>query len=101
MGASRTLLRKLDSDLIARIEASGRPEKPKKRPLLRKPRNGESYRGARRNATRATGAVMLRLGPEPIESIAPAAYLNRSDKWRRAKTYAYAREIGPSSEPVR
>ena len=27
--------------------------------------------------------------------------LNRSDLWPRAKTYAYAREISPSSEPVR
>lgn len=44
MGASRTLLRKLDLDLIARIEASGPPEKPKKPLTKRKPRLAETYR---------------------------------------------------------
>jgi hypothetical protein len=52
MGASRTLLRKLDLDLIARIEASGRPEKPKKITRKKKPREADTYRGARRNALR-------------------------------------------------
>lgn len=66
------------------------------------PRPASTYRGARRNAVRTRGMnLMQRHAPEAIESIAPAAYLNRSDKWPRAKTYAYAREIGPSSEPVR
>ena len=101
MGASRTLLRKLDLDLIARMEASGRIEKKKRPPLKRKPRSAESYRGARRNATRETKAVMLRLGEEVQELIAPAASLNRSDRWVRATSYAYAREISPSAEPVR
>lgn len=27
--------------------------------------------------------------------------LNRSARWPRARSYAHAREIGPSSEPVR
>lgn len=102
MGASGTLLNKLNLDLMARMEASGRIEKTKRPPLKRKPRNGESYRGARRNATRATGTVMLRLGEDAQESIAPSAELNRSQKWSRAKTYSYAREISPYPErPVR
>ena len=101
MGASRTLSRRLDIDLIARIEASGRIEKPKRTPRKRKPRNAASYREARRDEARKTSAVMLRLGDDPIESIAPPALLNRSDKWPRAKTYDYAREISPSTEPLR
>lgn len=103
MGASRTLSRKLD--LIARIEASGRPEKAKLPVRKRKPRNAQSYRGARHNATRPTGAVMVRLGGEEgviIDgSYGGSIELNRSQNWSRCKSYAYAREIGPSSEMLR
>ena len=102
MGASGTLLGKLDLDLIARIEANGRPQPPaKKKGPRHTPRNRESYRAFRRNEARRTGAVMLRIGEEPIETIAPSAELNRSTNWVRARTYAYAREIGPSTELVR
>lgn len=52
MSASRTLARKLDLDLIARIEASGAPEKPRKISRNKKPRKADTYRGARRNARR-------------------------------------------------
>ena len=97
MSYSRTLARHLDHDLIARIEASGRPEQPKRAARKKTPRLGWTYRGARRNEARKTGAVMRRAGPEPIETMLPMPLLNRSDKWPRAKTYAYAREISPSS----
>lgn len=66
------------------------------------PRPASTYRGARRNAVRKLGMnLMQRHAPDPKETIAPAAHLNRSDRWPRAKTYAYAREISPSTEPVR
>jgi hypothetical protein len=61
MGASRTLLRKLDLDLIDRLEASGRPEKSKKITRNKKPRLADTYRGARRNARRAFRAKQLAL----------------------------------------
>lgn len=51
-----------------------------------------SYRGARKKAEREQGAIKRRHAPEVIETIAPAAYLNRSDKWPRAMSYGYARE---------
>lgn len=91
MGASRTLLRKLDIDLINRIEASGRPEKPKKSERKKKPRPFESYR---QNGRRPKAPVMDGSYRGPI-------FLNRSQNWLRAKTYARAREISPSAEPVR
>jgi hypothetical protein len=59
MGASRTLLRKLDLDLIDRLEASGTPEKPKKITRTKKPRLADTYRGARRNARRVFRAKQL------------------------------------------
>ena len=102
MGASRTLLNKLDLDLIARMEANGRIERnpPAKRKI--EPREGFTYRGARRNAARTDLSLMQRHAPKLKEHIAPAVYLNRSDKWPRARSYAYAREISPCPErPVR
>ncbi len=101
MGASRTLLRKLDHDLIARIEASGRPEKPRRSTKKKAPRAADSYRGARRNDDRVKGwpsATFAKSRPLAHPIFIP---LNRSDKWSRAKSYAYAREISPSAEPVR
>lgn len=103
MGASGTLARKIDADLVERILSSGKIER--KEPAKKKdrtPRPADSYRGARRNASRGDGFQGMNLHrPELLEYIAPAAYLNRSDKWTRAMTYGYAREIGPSKEPVR
>jgi hypothetical protein len=61
MGVSRTLLRKLDIDLIDRLEASGTPEKPKRIARKKKPRMAETYRGARRNARRTFRAKQLAL----------------------------------------
>lgn len=67
------------------------------------PRKAATYRGARRNATRETGAIMVRRGPEAkVRSLAPRTIsLNRSQRWPRAKSYQHAREIGPSVEFVR
>lgn len=71
-------------------------------PKKKKARPGYTYRGARRNEARTTGAVMLRRGPEARGSAYRGSIqLNRSRKWARAKSHANAREIGPSSEPVR
>jgi hypothetical protein len=69
----------------------------------KKPRKSETYRGARRNATRETGAIMKRRGPDAqFISLCPYRIaLNRSQNWPRANSYAHAREIGPSSEMVR
>jgi hypothetical protein len=51
---------------------------------------------------RETKAVMLRRGAEVIDrSYSGSIELNRSPKWSRCKSYSYAREIGPSAEPVR
>ena len=60
-----------------------------------------SYRGARKKAEREQGAVKRRHAPEVIEEIAPAAYLNRSDKWPRVMDYGLAREQSGKKEPVR
>lgn len=65
------------------------------------PRKASSYRGARRNADRIKGwpeATFAKSRP-----IAPSRFipLNRSGKWPRAKSYAHAREIGPSAAVVR
>lgn len=86
-------------------------QKPK---LKKKARNPESYRAARRNAARVAyreapivkrrhvADFMVRIGEKPQERVAPSAELNRSPNWRRARTYAYAREISPFPErPVR
>jgi hypothetical protein len=73
------------------------------KPKKKGPRPASTYRGVRRNATRLTGAVMERRGPEPrFISLAPYRIpLNRSQNWPRANSYAHAREISPSTEPVR
>jgi hypothetical protein len=67
------------------------------------PRPANTYRGARRNATRPTGAVMQRRGPEPrFISLAPYRIsLNRSQNWTRATSYAEAREHSFSMDAVR
>jgi hypothetical protein len=67
------------------------------------PRPASTYRGARRNATRPTGAIMQRRGDDArFISLAPYRIkLNRSQHWPRARSYQHAREIGPSAEVVR
>jgi hypothetical protein len=67
------------------------------------PRPASTYRGARRNATRPTGAIMQRRGDDPrVISLAPYRIkLNRAQHWPRARSYQHAREIGPSAEVVR
>jgi hypothetical protein len=59
MGASRTLARRLDLDLIARIEASGPPKKVTKVKTTKEPREAATYRGARRNERRTIRAAQL------------------------------------------
>lgn len=77
------------------------------KPKTKVPRPASTYRGARRNATRPTGAIMQRRGPEPcFISLAPRNIpLNCSQNWSRATStftsYEYARRIGSSAEPVR
>lgn len=90
MGASRTLIRKLDLDLIARIEASGKPTKQAKS-SKNEPRPASSYRqnGRPAKANVKGGGFRGRIT------------LNRSENWLYAKSYRHAREIGPSSEPLR
>jgi hypothetical protein len=59
MGYGSALQRRVDSDLVERIEASGRPE-PRKIATTRKtPRPAGSYRGSRRNEARLSGKPML------------------------------------------
>lgn len=104
MSASRRLLRNLDHDLIARIEASGPVKKIAKvkadRLVSGVGRASGSYRGARRNAAR--GFVWEpAVRPKSYTHFSYAIELNRSDRWPRATTYAYAREISPSARPVR
>ena len=72
------------------------------KPKKKGPRPASTYRGARRNATRPTGAVMQRRGPEPrFISLCPYRIaLNRSSNHPRAKTYKQARELSPSARPV-
>jgi hypothetical protein len=68
---------------------------------MKTPRKASSYRGARRNADRVKGwreATFAKSRPLAHPINIP---LNRSQKWRRAKSYAHAREIGPSAEMVR
>lgn len=102
MGASGLLQQKIDADLVARLECRSGPIKRASPPRKREPRPASSYRAARRNAARDDLSALPRHRPELIESIAPAAHLNRSERWPRARTYAYAREISPCPErPVR
>jgi threonine synthase len=72
------------------------PAKPKKTP-----RPAWTYRGNRKKDARRERRQMLRHAPEVIETVAPAAHINRSENWPRAMTYSYARELSQSKEPVR
>lgn len=71
-------------------------QKPK-----REPRPAWSYRAARKKAAREQRKEMLRHGPEVEETIAPAAWCNRSQKWANTLSYTQAREMSPSKEKVR
>jgi hypothetical protein len=83
-------------------QPAGHDTKPPK--SGRAPREPKTYRGARRNAAR--GLVWMQSGYrfdiEVKEGWTPAAELNRSPNWSRARSYSYAREISPFPErPVR
>lgn len=93
MSASRRLMRALDPDLIARIEASGKPAKPKKTPV-RAIRHADTYRGARRlfqgkSFTPATAEIIKWRTSCPRQ-----IGLNRSHHWPTAATYAEAATMG-------
>src|ERR1700761_8426734 len=88
MGASRTLLRKLDLDLIERMESGGKPLKHNQ-PKKYKPRSFSSYRGARRNAA-ARGEW---IGVEAEAQGWDVTELNRSKNLPPANSYKHAAEI--------
>ena len=75
------LERKLDEDLIDRIDAGWTPSariKPVKK--SKPPREASSYRGARRNAER--GMVWRAIHASRVKvHHAPPVHLNRSKKW--------------------
>lgn len=75
------------------------PSKPAKRRKTPRPANTYRQNGARSIAPHGR----WRAAPDIVKdrSFRGPITLNRSDRWPRAKTYAYAREISPSSEPVR
>ncbi|XUM21027.1 hypothetical protein ACRAVF_27065 [Bradyrhizobium oligotrophicum S58] len=103
MSYARTLHNCINSNLVEAVLARAvRKPAPKAIKFKRTPRSG-SYRAARRNEARRTKTldVMKRFAPEPKYLGAPAAYLNRSENWPRAMTYAYAREIRDDGRPVR
>lgn len=105
MGYLRTLRNQINPSLVAMV-LSGK--KPKDREVAakrqRKPREAVTYRAQRRNAARAGKwtTPMYRIGEEVKEGWTPGFELNRSQKWTRARSYTYAREISPVPErPVR
>jgi hypothetical protein len=59
MSYGSALQRKIDTDLIERLESSGKPEARKTSARKRTPRPAGSYRGARRNEARRTKKPML------------------------------------------
>jgi hypothetical protein len=94
----RLIFKRIDFDLAERIIASGPIKRTKPLSNAKEPREAYSYRGARRNAAR--GSVWKGIRPNGRSPVFFNA-LNRSQNWPRAKSYQHAREIGPSSEPVR
>jgi hypothetical protein len=72
---------------------------PKKK--TKPPRPAETYRQNYGQGIDPKGRWRARVEVFKDGSNRDAITLNRSDKWPRAKSYAYAREISPSSEPVR
>lgn len=97
----RRLERHINWDLTERILASGPIKKQPVTKTKKTPRHATSYRGHRRNAHRGSvwhGADARR---DPVIG-EPRATLNRSAKWRSARTYAEARAMSPyPSMPVR
>jgi len=76
-------------------------EQPEKKKIKRLPRNGQSYRASRRNEAKRNKTKMIRLADDVREGDTPEVRLNRSENWPRAASYAYAREISKSKEPLR
>lgn len=96
----RRLERHVNWDLADRIASSGPIKKQPVTKTKKRPRKAETYRGARRNHHRGSvwPGVLAQRDPLFAE---PRATLNRSAKWKPARSYQHAREIGPSSEIVR
>lgn len=90
-----------DGVRLANIKAGVKATEKRK---AKTPRAANTYRGARRNAAR--GKVWMQSGyrfdVEVKEGWSPGAEIHRSDRWLRARSYVYAREISPCPErPVR
>jgi hypothetical protein len=74
-------------------------EHPKKK--TKTPRPAETYR---QNGARSIAPQGCWLAHPNVFRDRPhrtSIALNRSQNWPRARSYAHAREIGPSAEPVR
>lgn len=65
------------------------------------PRPAWTYRGARKKAAREGKGQMLKHAPPVVETVADAAYCNRSQNWPVTLSYQQAREMSPSKDPVR
>jgi hypothetical protein len=74
-------------------------ERPKKK--TKTPRPAETYRQNHGQGIDPKGRWRAPVSAFRDGSHWGAITLNRSDRWPRAKSYAYAREISPSKEPVR
>jgi len=76
------------------------PEQPKKK--TKTPRAAETYRqnGAQAIAPQGRWRAPVKVFKDR-GGYRGAILLNRADRWPRARSYAHAREISPSSEPVR
>jgi hypothetical protein len=75
-------------------------EQPKKK--TKRPRPGETYR--QNGAQKIAPSGRWRAGPDVLKNRSFTRGhigLNRSQNWPRAESYAHAREISPSREPVR
>jgi hypothetical protein len=74
-------------------------EQPKKK--SKTPRPAETYRQHGGQGIDPKGRWRSRREVFMERGFRGAVTLNRSARWPRAKSYAHAREIGPSAEPVR
>lgn len=93
--------RRLDADLIERILANGPQGGIRKRSIktAKAPRPADSYRQNNRSGPRGRWGASL--DDFKDGSFRGRISLNRSWRWRPASSYAAARELSPSSQPVR
>jgi hypothetical protein len=74
-------------------------EQPKKK--TKTPRGAETYRQNGGQGIDPKGRWRARAEVFKDGGFRGPVTLNRSARWPRAKSYTHAREIGPSSEPLR